>query len=122
MTTLQIALPHEQRPFGGPEVLVYYDGPQLFWLPCDGRRLLAVALPGFVGRWPFLVVELTAAQAQDIVGDRLTLQAACQAATAAWVLRDYDARMLELEPLTVIPPNWLPGNVMLGLTGGSACQ
>jgi len=113
MNTLQIALAHDQRPFGGPDVLVYYDGPRLFWLPCDGRRLLAFSIPEEAGRWPFLVVELSEPVATGMLENRVTVQAACQAALAQWVLRDYDAEVLSLEPLPAIPADWMPGNVML---------
>jgi hypothetical protein len=122
MTTLQIALAHDQRPFGGMDVLVYYDGPQLFWLPFNGRRLLALSLPNDAGKWPFLVVELTDTQAQDLEGNRLTVRAACLAAQARWVMRDYDAQPLVLEPLDTVPADWLPGDVLLNMDGGEPCQ
>ena len=112
MSTLHIALPHDKRPFFGADVLVYYDGPQLFWLPCDGRRLLAFALPAG-GRWPFLVVELTDAQAAAVETSGLTLRAACLAAVGRWLLADYDAQPLVLEPVLTIPEDWLPGDVTL---------
>ncbi|KVP75549.1 hypothetical protein WJ96_07535 [Burkholderia ubonensis] len=120
MTTLNIALPHDKRPFCGPDVLAYYDGPQLFWLPCDGRRLLAVGLPDEAGHWPFLVVELTEDQAQAVEGNRITMRAVFLAASAKWVMRDYDAETLVLEPLEVIPEDWLPGDVLLRLEGGTS--
>ena len=120
MTTLNLALPHDKRPFCGPDVLAYYDGPQLFWLPAEGRRLLAVGLPDDAGRYPFLVVEMTEAQAQAVAGNRITLRAACLAGTAKWVMRDYDADVLVLEPLDAIPEAWLPGDVLLRLEGGTA--
>ena len=121
MNTLHLALPHDQRPFSGPDVLVYYDGPQLFWLPCEGRHLLAFALPSG-GHWPFLVVELSADQRQAVQGNRLSLQAACLAAVGKWLLPDYDAAQLVLEPLENLPPDWLPGDVMLGTGKEATCQ
>ena len=117
MDTLTLAIPSDQRPFCGPQVLCYYDGPLLFWLPCDGRRLLAVALPDDAGRWPFLVVELTDEQAQAVEGNRITMRCACLSAMAQWVMRDYDADSLVLEPLAVIPEQWLPGDVLLRSEG-----
>jgi hypothetical protein len=117
MDTLTLAIPHDQRPFCGLDVLFYYDGPLLFWLPCDGRRLLAVALPDDAGRWPFLVVELTEEQAQAVEGNRVTMRAACLAGKAQWVMRDYDNASLVLEPLDVIPEEWLPGDVLLRREG-----
>jgi hypothetical protein len=118
MTPLHIALPHEKRPFFGGAVLMFYDGPQIFWLPHDSRQLLAIGLPGDAGQWPFLVVELTAEQARTLQSDETTLQAACMAACSKWVMRDYGADALELEPLSAIPADWLPGDVPLGLDGG----
>ncbi|KWA83824.1 hypothetical protein WL29_20890 [Burkholderia ubonensis] len=120
MTTLNLAIPHEKRPFDGPDVLVYYDGPQLFWLPYEGRRLLAVALPTEAGRCPFLVVELTEDQAQAVEGNRITMRAACLAAQAKWVMPDYGAENLVFVPLDAIPEAWLPGDVLLRLEGGTA--
>jgi hypothetical protein len=117
MDTLNLAIPHDKRPFGGPDVLFYYDGPQLFWLPCEGRRLLAVGLPDEVGHWPFLVVELTEEQAQAVEGNRLTLRAACLTGKAQWLMRSYDADPLVLEPLDGIPEEWLPGDLMLRREG-----
>ena len=121
MTTLHLALNHDQRPFGGASVLVYYDGPQLFWLPCQDRRLLAFALPSG-GRWPFLVVELNSAQADAVEANQLTLRGACLTATAKWLMPDYDAPELVLTPLDQIPEDWLPGDVMLGPVGDSVCR
>lgn len=121
MTTLHIALPHEQRPFHGPDVLVYYDGPQLFWLPSEGRRLLAFALPSG-GHWPFLVVELTEEQAAAVACNQLSARAACVGAVGQWLMPDYDAPELILERLNGIPEDWLPGDVMLGSEGSAQCQ
>lgn len=121
MNTLHIALSHDQRPFDGAEVLVYYDGPQLFWLPCEGRRLLAFAIPDG-GTWPFLVIELTAEQADAVERSKLTARAACLNASGRWLMPDYGAEQLVLEPLDDIPPDWLPGDVMLGHAGSAPCQ
>jgi hypothetical protein len=121
MNTLHLALNPDQRPFGGADVLVYYDGPQLFWLPCPGRRLLAFALPDG-GKWPFLVVELTESDAAALAANRLTLRAACLGAAAKWLMPDYDAAELVLEPLGALPADWLPGDVMLSLGSEAPCQ
>jgi hypothetical protein len=118
MNTLNIAIQHDKRPFCGSDVLFYYDGPLLFWLPCEGRRLLAVALPVEAGKWPFLVVELSEEQAQDLEGNRVTLRAVCLACKAKWLMRDYGADSLALEPLEgVLPEEWLPGDVLLRREG-----
>jgi hypothetical protein len=117
MKPLELTIPCDRRPFCGPDVLCYYDGPLLFWLPCEERRLLAVALPDDAGRWPFLVVELTEEQAQAVEGNRVTLRAVCLAGRAQWVMRDYDAASLTFEPLEAIPEEWLPGDVLLRIEG-----
>ena len=101
-------------------MLVYYDGPQLFWLPCEGRQLLAFALPSG-GRWPFLVIELTAEQVADLVNNKLSARAACIGAAEKWLMPDYDAAELVLEQLLDIPADWLPGDVMLGGPGCAVC-
>ncbi|MBU9200442.1 hypothetical protein KTD31_03615 [Burkholderia multivorans] len=117
MATWHLSIPHDKRPFCGPDVLCYYDGPLLFWLPVEGRRLLAVALPDEAGHWPFLVVEVTDAQALALESNQLTLRAAVLAAGARWHLRDYDAETLVLESLDSVPEAWLPGDVMLKREG-----
>lgn len=115
MQTLLLDIPQEQRPFAGPEVLVYYDGPQLFWLPVPGRRLLALSLVPVEGRCPYVVVELTQEVAEALEGNRMTLKAAFEAATSSWLMPDYGAAALELQPLAGIPEQWLPGAVLLRL-------
>jgi hypothetical protein len=114
MNTLNLVIQPDKRPYCGSDVLCYYDGPQLFWLPCEGRRLLAVALPDDAGQWPFLVVELTEEQAQNLEGNRVTLLAVCLACKAKWHMRDYGADTLVLEPLSgPLSDDWLPGDVLL---------
>lgn len=114
MNTLNLEIERDKRPFGGADVLFYYDGPQLFWLPVDGRRLLAVALPDDVGTWPFLVVELSEGQAQDLEENRVTLLAVCEACQQRWLMRDYGAERLVLEPLVgALVDEWKPGDVKL---------
>jgi hypothetical protein len=121
MQALHIALPSHLRPLFGTDVLLYYDGPQLFWLPCPGRRLLALALPSG-GRWPFLVVELSGAQATALEANQLTLRAACLAAPCKWLMPDYDAAELVLQPLGAVPEDWLPGDVMLNPVTEGVCR
>jgi hypothetical protein len=113
MTSWHLDIPHYKRPFCGMDVLFYYDGPLLFWMPCEGRRLLTVALPDEVGPWPFLVVEMTEEAAQALEGNRLTLRAAVLAGMTRWLLTDYGAEILEFQPLQAIPEDWLPGDVCL---------
>lgn len=117
MTILNFALSHDKRPFCGPDVLAYYDGPQLFWLPCDGQRMLAARLPDEAGPGPFLVVALTEDQALAVLGNRITLRSVFLAASVMWVIRDYDADALVLEPIDVVPEYWLPGDVLLRMEG-----
>lgn len=115
MTPFTLTIPHEQRPFSGDDVLAYYDGPLIFWLPFLGRRLLTFALPDDAGHHPFLVLEVTEAQAQAFLTNKLTARRICLEATQAWLMPDYGADVLELAPLVAIPENWLPGDVMLHL-------
>ena len=113
-----LALPRDQRPYSGMEVLMYYDGPLLFWLPSPQpqRRLLAVALFDIDGMaWPFLVADMGEAAATDLMENRLTLQAAVLTAPRAYLLRDYGADVLQLERLDAIPEDWLPGDAYLDI-------
>lgn len=112
-TTLQFAIPHEQRPFAGEDVLVFYDGPIVFWLPVAGRRLLATALPPEAGVCPYLVAELTADQADALLANKVTLRSVYQGAKARWLMSDYGADVLTLDPITYIGESWLPGDVPL---------
>ena len=115
MTSTTLAIPPEQRPFCDEAVLVYYDGPQVFWLPCPGRRLLAFSVPNSAGPDPFLVIEVTESQAHALISNQLTVRGICLAAQGAWLMPDYGADTLVLEPLEAIPSEWLPGDVMLYL-------
>lgn len=112
-TTLQFAIPHEQRPFADDDVLVFYDGPIVFWLPVAGRRLLATALPPEAGVCPYLVAELTADQADALLANKVTLRSVYQGAKARWLMSDYGADVLTLDPITYIGEAWLPGDVPL---------
>lgn len=115
MHNITLAIPHEQRPFGGDDVLIYYDGPLLFFLPVPEQRLLAIALPADAGTCPFLVVELTEEQARAMLANEVTLRSVVLAASGAWFMPDYGADSLVLEPRTSIPQAWLPGDVRLQL-------
>jgi hypothetical protein len=110
---LHIHLEPSARPFSGPEVLAYYDGPLLFWLPHPVFRLLAVALPGDAGHWPFLIVHVSESDAQALEANKLTLRRAVLGAEAHYLLRDYDAPSLLLEPMLPeqLPEAWLPGDL-----------
>lgn len=112
-TTLQFAIPHEQRPFADDDVLVFNDGPLVFWLPVAGRRLLATALPHEAGACPYLVAELTAHQADALLANEVTLRSVYKAAKLRWLMADYGADILTLDPITHIGENWLPGDVPL---------
>lgn len=120
MTTLQIPIPHSQRPFGPEETLVYYDGPQLFWLPVpEPGHWLCFGLPPDAGRWPFLVARLKVTQAEALQANTLTVRQACLAAEALYLMPDYDAEVLELHPLSTVLGHWLPGDVFLYLREGA---
>lgn len=113
MTRL-LQIPHEQRPFDGEGVLIFYDGPQLLWLPVEGSRLLALGLPPEAGACPYLVAELTEDQAQALLRNEVTLRSLYQTATL-WLLADYGADELTLEPVLYVSEDWLPGDVRLQL-------
>ncbi len=105
---LTIELPLALRPFGGDDVLAYYDGPLLFFLPGTERHLLAVAAEESLGRWPFYVVELDEAGRQAILADSRPFRDILLSARACWLMRDYDAQPLALEPLDAFPSDSLP--------------
>ena len=111
--TLKLALPHAQRPFFGEGVLMFYNGPLIFWLPHPSLRLLAFAVPIQQQQYPCLVVEVSAEQAQAFLSNQISARRLCLEARQAWHLPDYGADELILEPLAGIPVNWLPGDVML---------
>lgn len=106
-------IPRSQRPFSPHECLLYYDGPLLFWLPAQDKHLLAIALLEEKSPWPFLIVELSAAQADAVKSNELTLQRATLEAKSWHLLPDYGADELEFVPLSEVPPDWLPGDVTL---------
>lgn len=107
-------IPHSQRPYAAHECLFYYDGPLMFWLPAAGKHLLAIALlEEKEAPWPFLIVELSRAQAQALKAQALTLQQATLQAQSWHFLPDYGAEQLEFVPLSEVPPDWLPGDVPL---------
>lgn len=107
MNTLTLALPRNQRPFSAESVLSYYDGPLIFWLPWPGRKLLAIALPDEAGPYPFLVLETTEDRALAFESGQLSAKELYLAAQDAWLLPDYGADVLVLEPLKSVPDNWL---------------
>jgi hypothetical protein len=100
-------------PCSADEVLYYCNGPQVFWLPHPELLLLAVALPDEAGSWPFLVVEMAADAAKALETNRLTLLAAVQGGARHYLLADFNAEILALQPLPAVPPAWLPGDVTL---------
>lgn len=116
MTTLTIPIEPECRPFDGDEVLAFYDGPIMFWLPWEQGRLLAIALPDEAGAHPFLVVEVSEENACALLTNRKTVRKVFMECPRAWLMADYGrAGALLLEPLVSIPDEWLPGDVMLYL-------
>ncbi len=119
MTDFTLSIPHEKRPFSGDEVLAYYDGPLLFWLPVPGRRLLTVMLPYEADRMPALVVELSEEQAGAMLANEVTMRSVVLSAKAAWHMADYSADTLVLTGVDHIPEEWLPGDVTLYLKDAS---
>ncbi len=119
MPDFTLSIPHAQRPFSGDDVLAYYDGPLLFWLPVPGRRLLVVMLADEETRMPALVVELSEEQACAMLANQVTMRAVVLAAQAAWYMADYGADTLVMTAVDHIPDEWLPGDVTLFLKDAS---
>ncbi len=134
MATLILDVPRSRRPYASSEVLDYYDGPLLFWLPetalahgellsgasyasvFGARKLLVLALPEDAGDWPFLVAAVEPKMASAMEANKVTLLDAMQSAIPAghcYLMRDYGADLLELQPLTEVLDDWLPGDVSL---------
>lgn len=114
--TIVLNIPREQRPSAPETTLVYYDGPQLFWLAeTQGYRYLAICLDGLVeAPWPFLVVKMTPFACARLMAGTLPLRQAVLEGEACYLLADYGAEALELVGIAgQIPENWLPGNVPL---------
>jgi len=110
---LSLSIPHAQRPYADEGVLMFYDGPLLFWLPHTDHRLLAVSLETQDQRYPCLVVAVDAAQEKALLENQLTIRRVFGEARHAWRLADYGADELVAEPLSRIEAVDLPGDVML---------
>lgn len=110
---MKLDIPHEQRPFSGEEVLLYYDGPLLFWMPHPSLRLLAVALEHDGNKCPFLVCEVSEEDAQALVTNRKTLRAVVLDARRHFHLNDYGDDELWLREVHTLEHAWLPGDVTL---------
>lgn len=101
-------IPTNQRPCSPDQVLVFYDGPLIFWLPAPDRRLLAMALPDEAGPWPYLVSDMPAEIVTALETGALDLRQAVLA-SKNYFLADYWASVLLLELLTEVPrEEWLP--------------
>lgn len=101
------------------EVLLYYDGPLLAWLPVAGRRLLAYALAPVTGEldadapfyWPFVVVEMTDAAVSQLNAGTLSLRQAVLEAPARYLMPDYYVAVPEIRRIhAALPDDWLPGD------------
>lgn len=114
--TRVLNVPREQRPYAPETTLVYYDGPQLFWLTeTHGHRYLAICIEGLVeAPWPFLVVKMTPCACARLMAGTLPLRQAVLEGEACYLLADYGAETLELVGIVgQTPETWLPGNVPL---------
>lgn len=105
---LELALAHNDRPFGGDDVLAYYDGPLLFFLPHPGMTLLAVATDHERGPWPFFVAEITLETKEALLNNTLPLRDCYMQALRWWFMPDYGADVLNLEPAPGLPEDELP--------------
>ncbi len=114
--TRVLNIPLEQRLYAPETTLVYYDGPQLFWLAeMHGYRYLAICIEGLIeAPWPFLVVKMTPFACARLMAGTLPLRQAVLEGEACYLLADYGAEALELVGIvSQIPEDWLPGNVPL---------
>jgi len=89
-------------------VLLYYDGPLLFFLPHPKKVLLAVATDDNRGPWPFFVLELTPQTKADLLSNTMPLRDCYLQAKRCWFLADYGAEVLALEHAEGIPENEMP--------------
>lgn len=110
-TGISLGIPPAGRPFSQEDaVLACYDGPLLMVLesPVLGL-LLAQALPLSAGVWPFLVVPTTPEAVAELRLPRSQLRGWLTSAQTAYLLRDYGAQDLVVEPLPLpLPEEWLP--------------
>jgi hypothetical protein len=107
-------------PYAPAEVLLYYDGPLLTWLPVARRHLLAFAVPAITDdsgeerHWPFVVVELSEATVAGLNSGTLTLRGVVLQAKELYLMPDYYAAHPELRRIDVaLPDAWLPGDAPL---------
>lgn len=107
--TAALTISLRERPFDGPEVLVFHDGPALMWLPAGDAqgRLLALALPEDAGPYPFLVARLATETAAALEAGRIDLREAFLS-SSCFLLPDYGAEDLVLQPVSSPPDDWLP--------------
>lgn len=116
--TVELNIPKECRPTSPESTLLYYDGPQLFWLAAaHGYRYLAISIEGLLDApWPFLVVKVTSYAAKRLEAGELTLRRAVLEGEACYLLADYGAETLVLTGIVgQIPEEWLPGDAVLSL-------
>lgn len=114
----QLDLAAGDRPYDvdNPAVLMYYDGPLLFWLPAtaDTQYLMVALFEMPDCPWPFLAAELTFPQKEDMEEGRLSLRNAVLTAASHWLVKDYfEAGPLTLWPVGEVPEDWLPGDEYL---------
>lgn len=114
--TIELHIPMDCRPYAPETTLMYYDGPQLFWLAeAHGYRYLAISIDGLVDApWPFLVVKVTPYAGRRLEAGELTLRRTVLEGEACYLLADYGAETLVLEGIVgQIPEEWLPGDAVL---------
>lgn len=113
MMKITLTIPLSPNNPEGADVLMYYDGPLVMWLPHEALRLLAIALPDEAGPWPFLVVQLTHEQASALENGTLTLKGAVVASGARYLLKEFGTKVLEMALLSAVPEEWLPGDGLM---------
>lgn len=110
-TSITLDIPVNKRPFSGDTVLMYYDGPLLFHIPYQGNQLVFVALADDAGEAPFLVANISQENFNEFYNCKISLQDIYLNAPL-YLVRDYDAEILVLEPVAGVPSDWIPGDLM----------
>lgn len=84
--------------------MLYYEGPLMFWYPCEGRHLLALACEAKgEGDYPVLLCELSNRQAKGFLDRELKLRHVVFAAERWYLVPEYFAPVLTFEFLDTLP-------------------
>ncbi len=107
-----IILDEKYRPSSthDPDVLLYYDGPLLFWLKVPNRNMLAIAVVEFLSHYPLFIVEVSDAIRQRFEAGDLDLHDTVYMGKNHFHVQDYYTNNPVMEPIdiTTVPDNWIP--------------